>query len=557
MGRIVRGLTFVALLPVVAALAMAEETPGRSSGENPRAESAARDDIRRALETPGDFEFVETPLEEVVEFLRQRHGINIVFDKLALDDAGTGVDTPVTRSLSGVSLRSALNLMLRDIQLTFDLRDEALVITTPEELENRLDTVVYNVAHLTREKNEFGEAVYDADTLIDLIVENIYRESWTDVGGPGSIRDLHGRSLLVSQTYDAQDKIAQLFVTIRKVQDLQAQATDVETYYLLRHAGSNDAEILRALEQPARLEFLDAPLSEVVEFLSQTYGIEVQFDHIALDDAGIGTDTPVTARLSNMSLRSALNFVLRNLQLTYVILDEVLLITTPEEQENRLEVGVYPVGDLLRAPGAGADTEADYDSLRDIIILNVAPETWRDVGGPGQVRELPVIQSVVLSQTADVHKQIARLLTDLRKSRRAQQADAADPFGDGENASDDPFSDAAAGGDDGEKLTLKFYRLIPADGDEQGQEVIRLIAAVVEPESWGSRDGAMLMHVRGALAIRQSAHAHRKIQRLLTDLGAWSPVQDAIGGGFGGGFGGSDGGGENQGGGFFRVAPPK
>jgi len=107
---------------------------------------------------------------------------------------------------------------------------------------------------------------------------------------------------------------------------------------------------------------------------------------------------------------------------------------------------------------------------------------------------------------------------------------------------------------------LKFYRLIPADGDEQGQEVIRLIATVVEPESWGSRDGAMLMHVRGALAIRQSAHAHRKIQRLLTDLGAWSAAHQGIGhgGGFGGsGFGGSDGGGENQGGGFFRVAPPK
>ena len=39
--------------------------------------------------------------------------------------------------------------------------------------------------------------------------------------------------------------------------------------------------------------------------------------------------------------------MLKNLQLTYIIQDEVLMITTPEEAEKQLVVKVYPVADLV------------------------------------------------------------------------------------------------------------------------------------------------------------------------------------------------------------------
>ena len=54
----------------------------------------------------------------------------------------------VTVSLSGVTLRSALKLMLKEIDLTYVIRDEVLKITTPEEAENELLTKVYPVADL-------------------------------------------------------------------------------------------------------------------------------------------------------------------------------------------------------------------------------------------------------------------------------------------------------------------------------------------------------------------------------------------------------------------------
>jgi hypothetical protein len=67
----------------------------------------------------------------------------------------------------------------------------------------------------------------------------------------------------------------------------------------------------------------------------------------ALDDAGLGPDESVTINLHGISLRSALSHLLRQLNLTYIIRDELLLITTQIEAEEHLVVKVYPVADLV------------------------------------------------------------------------------------------------------------------------------------------------------------------------------------------------------------------
>ena len=83
---------------------------------------------------------------------------------------------------------------------------------------------------------------------------------------------------------------------------------------------------------------------DVIDYLKDLHGIEIQLDSKALEDAGIGTDTPVTRKLKGISLRSALRLMLGALDLTYIIKDEVLLITTTEEADTELVTKVYPGG---------------------------------------------------------------------------------------------------------------------------------------------------------------------------------------------------------------------
>ncbi len=124
-------------------------------------------------------------------------------------------------------------------------------------------------------------------------------------------------------------------------------------------AGGAEERINNALAnslKPTGLEFTEEPLENVVNFLQDEYDIPIQLDTLALEDAGLTTDEPVTVNLQNITLRSALRLMLKNKQLTYIIRDEVLIITTPEEAETDLVAKVYPVADLvlpIEIPGGG------------------------------------------------------------------------------------------------------------------------------------------------------------------------------------------------------------
>jgi tetratricopeptide (TPR) repeat protein len=126
----------------------------------------------------------------------------------------------------------------------------------------------------------------------------------------------------------------------------------------LTESNPNEAKIVAALDDKTELEFVDQPLSDVVDYLKERHEIEIQLDSKALTDEGIGSDTPVTRNIKGITLRSALRLMLGEMDLTYVIRNEVLMITTKTEAENMLSIKVYPVGDLvipvgLRMGGGG------------------------------------------------------------------------------------------------------------------------------------------------------------------------------------------------------------
>jgi hypothetical protein len=137
-----------------------------------------------------------------------------------------------------------------------------------------------------------------------------------------------------------------------------------------KQQGNSKAEgkIRAALDSPTTMEFLETPLVDAVEYLKDLHAIEIQLDTKALEDDGTGTDTPVTGTLKGISLASALRLVLSRLELTYVVSDGVLLITTPQAVSRKVELRVYEVRDLMQA---GGNTE----ELPILLRLMIAPET--------------------------------------------------------------------------------------------------------------------------------------------------------------------------------------
>jgi len=182
-----------------------------------------------------------------------------------------------------------------------------------------------------------------------------------------------------------------------------------------------ELKIEQALSSPTQMEFIETPLQDVVDYLKDYHAIEIQVDRGSLDDIGVGADTPITKNLKGITLRSALNLMLREIDLTFTIADEVLLITTPEEAACRLITCVYPVDDLIGRSESGRLDEADggladYDSLIELMTSTVWANCHDKADGPSAICPITVnkTETLVITQTYDVHHRIAQLLKDLR-----------------------------------------------------------------------------------------------------------------------------------------------
>lgn len=267
-----------------------------------------------------------------------------------------------------------------------------------------------------------------------------------------------------------------------------------------RKRSERELEIERKLRTPVMLQFDNAPLSQVLEYLAKLAEVNLHLDPQGLAEEGVTSDTPVTINLSQeISLQSALNLILHPLHLSYVVKDEVLKITSEHMRNGEVYPQTYNVADLVvpipnfvpspsmglagayrdgltsaynttsgmmgasAAPlavlaskdangarasinptvlgqmsggaggagatnmptgfgpgGLGGTSGADFDSLIELITSTIKPTTWDDVGGPGSIAPFETNLSLVVSQTQDVHEEIADLLEQLRRLQDLQ-----------------------------------------------------------------------------------------------------------------------------------------
>ena len=232
-----------------------------------------------------------------------------------------------------------------------------------------------------------------------------------------------------------------------------------------------ERDIERKLSTPVSLGFNDVPLHQVVDELRATQGINIFVDQPALDAENVSLEHPVSIKLDQISLKSALNLILKSVHLTYVIKDEVLQITTESQAKGKLQRITYQVADLVipvpnsagvippiattgvlgnppapyqptPVPGpyavtggtpTGSPTGGPFatdlsgttitktapqtreEQLIKLITNAVEPRSWSDLGGSGTIDYHPLTMGLVINQTPDIQEQIQDLLNSLRR----------------------------------------------------------------------------------------------------------------------------------------------
>ncbi len=121
----------------------------RSSSELTESRSVRELEIMQSLKKPVMIRYENQPLSAVMDDLSKMTGVNIVLDPRGLTQEGIGSDTRVSFAVNReISLRSALNLILEPLHLSYVVKDEVLKITSEQLRDGELKSRVYNVADL-------------------------------------------------------------------------------------------------------------------------------------------------------------------------------------------------------------------------------------------------------------------------------------------------------------------------------------------------------------------------------------------------------------------------
>lgn len=244
-----------------------------------------------------------------------------------------------------------------------------------------------------------------------------------------------------------------------------------------RPKSEDERKIEESLSKKISLHFDNAPLMEVVKYISTTHNINVALDRAGLEEEGVTTNTPVTIDLDNIMVKSALKLMLEPLHLGYSVEDDVLKVTSHMRQQGKMVAAAYPVADLVVSmrgvankptgpfsadvfngqmsvspmsgtrnsgqfqvgPGGsnalgmssangldvdlnnqGQRQQYEFNTLVDLITSVVEPSSWQELGGQGQIRSNETTLSLVIRQTQQVHQEISDLLEQLRRLQDLQ-----------------------------------------------------------------------------------------------------------------------------------------
>ena len=227
---------------------------------------------------------------------------------------------------------------------------------------------------------------------------------WMNRDGEGGTFEFLQNVLVVRHTWRAQADIEALLRLIEAA-FLKPLTEPIE----IRPAGyATEADVAtrKKLTQIVDADFQDLPLSEVAEWISLKLDLQVLFDKVALEEEGIGTDSPVTLHVKGISGELLLSRVLKPLQLDYQIEEGLLIVTTAAKVKERLLTKVYDIRDLL--------DRGLHPSQPLAAIESATPGPWLNVDGEGGSMQLFADTLLIIQQTPANHAEVAKFLAGLR-----------------------------------------------------------------------------------------------------------------------------------------------
>lgn len=314
------------------------------------------------------------------------------------------------------------------------------------------------------------------------------------------------------------------------------EISDWETLSKLRKGRFEDGlrlsqaelDVREKLRSPVAVNFNQRPLNQAVKTLSEMVGVNIIIEDLGLAAEGFRFDQPVTLETSHeVQLKSALDLILKPLNLTYVVDNDYIRITSAQLAKPTKRNVSYPVKDLvLEIPNfvsdynsglGGAIRSAYINQGQALMVTNAGKKLGMDL-------DPSMTQMASIDPNANVLGQPANFPMQMPNNMAGANGvmNGFNPFNNGPPAQGIP---------QGNPFQSANGRMGGGGAQADFGPLMRLIRQTISPDDWDSNGGDNTMSPfpqNLSLIVSAPQEVHEQIAELLTALRRLQNLQVTI-----------------------------
>jgi hypothetical protein len=352
-------------------------------------------------------------------FDQQKKSLDVEAQKL-VSDATTALETSRTmEKTDAAAAKTLLEKRLREVTDSSSLDDKQR-----NDLRKKLLDRIRDVnGTLALHKGDDSKSKLDADKMArddknkgDSTNKSLYEQSKSKIEGTKKTVDTYG-DLKTRMNKNATD------IALDAEKTFSKQTEERFTKYFEERAKkrtdqkltSEETALLKVLNSTISVDFKDASLKEVLEFLdAKSDGkLNIFLDQSSIKEAGVDYESKVNFKGKSMKVRTLLKKVFGDLGLTWAIKDAAVQVITPDKIKDFMVSRAYPVGDLI-SPVANnrmpmwLQKQYMYNQAQQLmqtIVSMIEPNSWQGTSekGYGTISYNEATMSIVVNHTAEMH----------------------------------------------------------------------------------------------------------------------------------------------------------
>ncbi|UUO08567.1 hypothetical protein M4951_09645 [Blastopirellula sp. J2-11] len=289
--------------------------------------------------------FRKIPLMDHLRNLTRWSTIPISVDPLALQSADVPGDKKIDVNLSGTNTGNLLRAAVEPLRMSVDVTADHIQIVPLKQAGVKPPTIRFPADDLATDEKAMAELAYTLTHLVE-------PTTWQGAGGTHTCRTGKKELLLSADS----KTIFQAMVMVEKLRVARGKSPLSRYDAKLFKLEPRSEQAAAMLDKKVQLSFAEpTELIEIVEQLEDATGTVILIDWGSLLQEGWNPDTKGTMFAIDVTLREALQSLLKPLEMDFRTIDErTLQIAMKSDIAQHGLVELYPISDLADGPTQAA-----------------------------------------------------------------------------------------------------------------------------------------------------------------------------------------------------------